>query len=87
MPVSRLNAECVIAQLYEKNIIEQADWKRPGIPNNNYTAVFSRGGSNGVIVFDIEVSGSLYYISQSRVRIIAARYCFNADDLFTACAV
>jgi hypothetical protein len=87
METSVLDAECVIDSLYEKKIIDIADWKRSCHEKNNYPVRFSLVNSNGVIIFDIEVPDGKFFISQSRLRIIACRYHFNADDIYSKCAV
>ncbi|MDR1301939.1 MAG: hypothetical protein LBK43_05670 [Treponema sp.] len=74
-----LVAECVIMFLSQAGIIENCtDWKgvHPKMAN-----------SNGLIIFDIEVKNGQFFVSKSRTKIIAHKYGFNEDEIYTKCAI
>jgi hypothetical protein len=83
-----LDAECVIRHLGDQSIISICDWKNKHPNNQDYQVFFDHpGGTTGDIGLHIIKRSGQYFISRSLVTILSYRHRFNADHIYSECAV
>ncbi|GHV80508.1 hypothetical protein AGMMS49944_22990 [Spirochaetia bacterium] len=82
-----LDAECVIGQLCDQNVISRASWKNSHPNDQEYSVYFNHLGSVGEIHLWIIKRSGEFYISRSLITILSCRHRFNADTIFTLCKV
>jgi hypothetical protein len=85
---SYLDAECVIDDMVRNGIIARKDnWKNRSPGTKYYSETFEISGTRNIIIFQINIIGSRLCISNSSLKIIAARQKFDTDNIFSQCGI
>lgn len=85
-----LDADCAITSLITLQIIKDSNWKTQHFLNNDdadYAVYFQNPFKNGDVGLQIIKRADHYFISQSRIKILAMRHKFDATDIINRCAV
>jgi hypothetical protein len=85
---SYLDAECVIDDMVRHGIIVRKDnWKNRNPETKYYSEIFEISGTRNIIIFQINIIDSRLCVSNSSLKIIAARQKFDTDNIFSQCGI
>jgi hypothetical protein len=82
-----LDAECVINQLSNKNVIVSYAWRNTNPDDNTYSANFDRPSTNGIVTLSIIKRSGYFYVPRSSVAVLSRIYTFDPSSIFTNCAI
>jgi len=82
-----LNAECVLQHLESLKIISMCEWKNRHPSDQDYSIYFENPKSPGDVRLQIIKRKGSYFIPRSIINILSYRHSFNADGIYSHCAV
>jgi len=89
MTTDLLDADCVIQHLCNLKVITVVEWRNRHPDDQNYSVYFNSpfGKLPGDIFIQIIKRSGKYYISRSLIKVLAHRHLFNAENIYSNCAV
>ena len=84
-----LDADCAISALISLGVLKPADWKREQLKVQElyYPARFYHAEKKATVTLEILLFHTRHCITKSSIRILAAIYKIDLDQVLSACAL
>ena len=82
-----LDADCVIAALFDKDIFTRKVWKLSKGTANSYEVNFEFANSARIAGFIIYIKGTYHCVGMTALINQAKRFNIPVDDIFLQCAI